>query len=150
MRQTATAQRMAPMWEPLTVLPSQIETNQGRSHWPELHLVSAIFEDALHCVLHNVGAHRGRKRREFLDACDWFWSDDRAWPFTFANACDLLEIDGPAVREMLRAYIAARHNASTSTERAARHWGRRMLRHGLTDGQLSPRQRLNLTMWDEV
>ena len=149
MRQTATAERAAPLWEPVMVLPSQVGTNHGRAHRPELHLVSAIFEDALHCVLNNVGARRGRKRREFLDACDWFWSNNQEWPFAFVNICDLLGIEGPAVRETLRTYIAAQHAADAAT-RPARHWGRRMLRHGTSDGQLSPRQRLALTMWDEV
>lgn len=152
MRQTATAQHLAPLWEPATVLPSQVGANDGRAHRPELHLVSAIFEDALHCVLHNVGARRGRKRREFLEACDWFWSDTREWPFAFGNICDLLGIEGSAVRETLRAYIGAQHNApgAWAGGRTARHWGRRMLRHVLPDGQLSPRQRLEITMWDEV
>lgn len=153
MSQTATAQNVAPMWELSTVLPSQVDTNDGRAHRPELHLVSAIFEDALHCVLRNVTARRGRKRREFLDACDWFWDDSHQWPFAFANICDLLGIDRPAVRETLRAYITAQHDAgrgSSAAGQPARHWGRRMLRRGLVDGQLSPLQRLDITMWDEV
>lgn len=155
MRQTATAPRIAPLWEPMTMLPSQVGSNHGRAHRPELFLVSAIFEDALHSVLHNVGARRGRKRREFLDACDWFWSDDSNWPFAFANVCDLLGIEAPAVREMLRAYIAAQHDAQRKAAgqpgagHPARHWGRRMLRHGF-EGSLSPHQRLEITQWDEV
>jgi len=150
MRQTATAQSVAPMWEPATLLPSQLGSNDGRTHRPELHLVSAIFEDALHCVLRNVDARRGRKRREFLDACDWFWSDADEWPFAFANVCDLLAIDRAAVREMLRAYIVAQHERLGLPAIPARHWGRRMLRHGPHDGQLSPCQRLEITRWDEV
>jgi hypothetical protein len=140
------------MWELATLLPSQVSTNHGRTHRPELHLVAAIFEDALHCVLRNVGAGRSRKRREFLDACDWFWSDDHDWPFAFANICDLLAIDGAAVRETLRAYIAAQHDQlGLRASHPARHWGRRMLRHGPCDGQLSPhQQRLEITGWDEV
>lgn len=151
MRQTATAQSVAPMWEPATLLPSQVSINDGRMHRPELHLVSAIFEDALYCVLRNVGAARGRKRREFLNACDWFWSDAQEWPFAFANICDLLAIDRAAVRETLRAYIVAQHDQlGLASSYPARHWGRRMLRHGPYDGQLSPRQRLEITRWDEV
>jgi hypothetical protein len=149
MRQTATAQQIAPMWEPATVLPSQVGVNHGPMHRPELHLVSAIFEDALHCVLRNVGARRGRKRREFLEACDWFWSDDNEWPFAFVNVCDLLSIERTAVRQTLRTYIITQHGPSHGPA-IARHWGRRMLRHGSMDGRLSPLQRLEITMWDEV
>ena len=149
MRQTATAPRVAPIWEPATVLPSQVGGNHGRAHRPELHLVSAIFEDALHCVLHNVSARSGRKRREFLDACDWFWSNTADWPFAFVNVCDLLGIEGPAVRETLRTYILGQH-AATASIHPTRHWGRRMLRHSPSGGQLSPHERLKLTGWDEV
>ena len=149
MRQTATAQQIAPMWEPATMLPSQVGVNHGRMHRPELHLVSAIFEDALHCVLRNVGARRGRKRREFLEACDWFWSDASEWPFAFVNVCDLLGIERTAVRQTLRRYITTQHGPSQSPG-IARHWGRRMLRNGSLDGRLSPLQRLEITMWDEV
>jgi hypothetical protein len=112
-------------------------------------LVSAIFEDALHCVLRNVGAQRGRKRREFLEACDWFWSDDSAWPFAFVNVCDLLGIEGTAVRETLRTHIMTQHGPS-QRPMVTRHWGRRMLRNGPAGDRLSSLQRLEITMWDEV
>ena len=148
MRQTATALSVAPFWEPATVLPSQLGGNHGRAHRPELHLVSAIFEDALHSVFQNVTARGGRKRREFLDACDWFWSEAQDWPFAFINVCDLLGIEGGAVRDTIRAYIVAQHDATAGT-RLARHWGRRMLRNG-SSGQVSSRERLAITGWDEV
>lgn len=149
MRQTATAPCVAPLWEPATMLPSQLGGSPGRAHRPELYLVSAIFEDALHSVFQNVSARRGRKRREFLDACDWFWSEAHDWPFAFVNVCDLLGIEGRAVRDTIRAYIVAQHNATASRD-PARHWGRRMLRNGPSGGQLSPRERLEITGWDEV
>jgi hypothetical protein len=149
MRQTATAVRLAPLWEPATVLPSQLDGNHGRAHRPELHLVSAIFEDALHCVFRNVSARRGRKRREFLDACDWFWSEAHDWPFAFVNVCDLLGIEGRAVRDTIRTYIVSQHKATASSH-PARHWGRRMLRNGASPDDLSPCERLKITGWDEV
>ncbi|HVO24006.1 MAG TPA: hypothetical protein VMW56_10295 [Candidatus Margulisiibacteriota bacterium] len=149
MRQTATASWVAPLWEPATVLPSQVGDNHGRAHRPELYLVSAIFEDALHSVFHNVRARRGRKRREFLDACDWFWSEAHEWPFAFVNVCDLLGIEGRTVRDTIRAYIVAQHDAAAGGH-PARHWGRRMLRKRSSDGQLSPCERLKITGWDEV
>jgi hypothetical protein len=148
MRQTATASCVAASWEPATLLPSQVSGNRG-AHRPELHLVSAIFEDALHSVFRNVSARRGRKRREFLDACDWFWSEADDWPFAFVNVCDLLGIEERAVRGTIRAYIVSQHEAAAGS-RPARHWGRRMLRNGPSEGQLSPRARLKITGWDEV
>ena len=148
MRQTATVQRIAPIWEPSTVLPSQLGFSNGRAHRPELHLVSAIFEDALHCVMHHGSARRGRKRREFLAACDWFWNEDSHWPFAFTNICDLLAIDGAAVRTTLRAHIVAQRSAAEA--QAARHWSRRALRRPADAPPMSPRQLYETTMWDEV
>ena len=153
MTQTAQAQALAPLWEPLAVLPSQVGSEGGRNQVPELHLVSAIFEEALHCILRNVTSHRGSKRREFLDACDWLWDSDRDWPFAFANVCDLLRLDGAAVRATLRAFIVAQRYApqdaavdrSSATERRAK----RVLR-GTAHKRQAARERFALVMWDEV
>ncbi len=154
MRQTAQAHASAPLWEPLAVLPSQLGGEGGRNQIPELHLVSAIFEEALHCIVHNVTARRGPQRREFLDACDWLWDARSDWPFAFANVCDLLGLDGTAVREALRAFIVAQrctpHNAMVARGSAAERWAKRMLRGTANRRQQAARERLALVMWDEV
>lgn len=72
-----------------------------RTHSPEARLVVAILEDAVQCVLDNVQAPPGPRRREFLQARAWFLDDRRDWPFAFANLCDVLNLDVRAVREHL-------------------------------------------------
>jgi len=83
------------------MLPSQLPVRGNYLNTPEMHLVAAIFEDAVNCVLRNVGVRRGPRWREFLSARDWILDDRRDWPFTFANICELLTLDPVAVRESL-------------------------------------------------
>jgi len=96
------AQNTSSLWEPAIVLPSQLEHANGYQRSPELRLVAAVLEDALQCVNRNVGVRNGRRWREFRDACRWFSEDNRNWPFSFRNICDLLGLDAHAVRERVR------------------------------------------------
>ena len=40
-------------------------------------------------------------RRAFTHAYNWVASDDRRWPYSFLNLCDLLDLPPPAVRSKL-------------------------------------------------
>ena len=92
--------------EPEILLPTQLPASSGNDHRPALELVAAMLEDALRCVLRNVDAQRGPKRRQFVEACNWFLDDRREWPFAFVNVCELLGIDAAAVRQTLRPFLA--------------------------------------------
>jgi hypothetical protein len=39
-----------------------------------------------------------------LDAEEWIYSDDRSWPFSFENVCDLLQINPAYLRHGLIAW----------------------------------------------
>jgi hypothetical protein len=45
--------------------------------------------------------------RRFREAYDWIASDDRDWPYSFANLCDLLQISAVALRGRVLAAGAA-------------------------------------------
>ena len=112
MRQSASAQSiLGGPWEPIVLLPSQLAKHRERSHSPELRLVVAMFEEALRCVISFADARRGRQRRDFLEARDWFLDDGREWPFGFVNVCDLLGLDPEAVRQSLRPLIGGERSA---------------------------------------
>ena len=66
---------------------------------PEMSLLSAVLEDALHCVRET---DRDLSRGPARDAYDWFDSEQRDSPFSFLNLCDLLGIDAAALRHRLR------------------------------------------------
>lgn len=101
MRRTARVHSIAPLWQPVAVLPSQLADRRNGLHSPEMRLVAAMFEDARRSVFRHADARRGPRRREFLAACDWLLDDSRDWPFAFANVCDLLGLDAAAVRQFL-------------------------------------------------
>ena len=66
---------------------------------PEIYLLSAVLEDALHCVRE---IDRDFSRGPARDAYDWFDSEQRDSPFSFLNLCDFLGIDAAALRHRLR------------------------------------------------
>jgi hypothetical protein len=81
--------------EPSIRLPSQIGATYPR-FVAELGLVAAILEEALRTVSRQAG--RLRQRRAAAEAYEWFFDEDRKWPFAFQNVCDLLGLDAQALR----------------------------------------------------
>jgi hypothetical protein len=109
MRQSVSAQSiLGGPWEPIVLLPSQLAKRSERAHSPEFRLVVAMFEEALRCVVSFADVQRGRQRRDFVEARDWFLDDGLDWPFGFVNVCDLLGLDAEAVRRSLRPLIGSR------------------------------------------
>ena len=101
MKPMSNARKVTPLWEPAVMLPAQMIDRRRLAQIPEVRLVTAMLDDAVRCIMCNVGARRGARRRQFLEARDWLWDDMRDWPFAFANVCDLLGLDATAVRERL-------------------------------------------------
>jgi len=66
---------------------------------PEISLVAAIFEDAVHCARRDGRAVTHRQKSE---ASEWIASERRDWPFAFVNVCDVLGMDAKVVRTRLR------------------------------------------------
>ena len=83
---------------PLHFLPGAPDT-------PERALMRAVLQRALDdlsgvfAVAMGLRA-RGRLRRETEE---WFLSDDEAWPFSFVNICQALNLDVGAIRRTLLA-----------------------------------------------
>jgi hypothetical protein len=92
--------------QPDTLLPSQyfaILRRKG-AHEPERRLVVAVLEDAVDCFQKHIHARDDKARRLFLDAEEWICSQDRSWPFSFENVCDLLQINPAYLRRGLIAW----------------------------------------------
>ena len=155
MKHLSSAFNTTPLWEPMFVLPSQLPLRGSYLNSPEMHLVAAIFEDAVHCVLRNVGIRRGRRWYEYLEARDWIMDDRRDWPFAFANICELLTLDITAVRESLRGVLAATHVKSDSSRDEPRReppgWNAPGDEHQLPgDADSSEHERFEVVGWDEA
>jgi hypothetical protein len=73
--------------QPSILLPSQIGATCPR-FVAELGLVAAILEEALRTVSRQAGSVGQWRARE--QTHQWFFDDDRQWPFAFRNVCDLV------------------------------------------------------------
>jgi hypothetical protein len=94
------------MFQPDVLLPSQFFAAM-RKRVPkeaEYRLVLAVLQDAIECYQKHLAAEDPKARELFEDAESWIASDDRSWPYSFVNICDLLNISPAYVREGLRAW----------------------------------------------
>jgi hypothetical protein len=154
MKYSTTGYNATPLWEPVFVLPSQLPLRGNYLNSPEMHLVAAIFEDAVHCVLRNTGIRRGRRWYEYLEARDWIMDDRRDWPFAFANVCELLTLDVTAVRESLRDVLADTHAKSNSARdqppQEPQGWDAPGNERQLPGNEDSEHERFEVVLWDEA
>jgi hypothetical protein len=123
MRSIRTAHKIAAFWEPSFVLPIQWKAKSAAEQRPEMRLATAIFEDAWQSVVRTASDRRGRQRREFREASDWFLDEGRSWPFAFLNVCELLAFDPNAVRQALRDHLAAQGQQERNHVRTIRDTG---------------------------
>ena len=93
----------AHLLQPDTLLPSQYFAALRRkgAHEPERRLVIAVLQDAVDCFQKHWAARDRKARQLYLDAEEWIGSDDRSWPFSFENVCDLLQINSEYLRRGL-------------------------------------------------
>ena len=96
----------AHLLQPDTLLPSQYFAALRRkgAHEPERRLVIAVLQDAVDCFQKHLHARDRKARQLYLDAEEWIGSDDRSWPFSFENVCDLLQINSEYLRCGLMAW----------------------------------------------
>jgi hypothetical protein len=73
----------------------------GSSDSPERELAAAVIGVAAHDLRTNRYARRGPRQRLYVRAYDWLTSDEREWPFSFVNLCEVLKLSPAAVREHL-------------------------------------------------
>ena len=60
---------------------------------PEEKLMFAVLTDAIECFQKYYGANAHRRRRLFTAAEAWISTKDYAWPYSFENICETLNID---------------------------------------------------------
>jgi len=61
----------------------------------------AVLEDAVDSYRKYALARDPREQACFLEAREWFFSDDRSWLFAFENICDVLEMNPDYLRSGL-------------------------------------------------
>ncbi len=66
-------------------------------------LAAAVLRLAFEDIQKHRGASEVRRRRAFREAYVWIASNERRWPFSFLNVCDMLELSPEALRRKLLA-----------------------------------------------
>ena len=116
MRDHIVSDTYAHLLQPDTLLPSQYFAALQRrgAHEPERRLAIAVLQDAVDCFQKHLSARDRKARQLFLDAEEWIVSDDRSWPFSFENICDLLQINPEYLRRGLAAWKSHRLSGGTA------------------------------------
>ena len=68
---------------------------------PEQRLMAAVLEDAMRELERPGGEWYGARARRRAEVQFWLASDDVAWPFSFVNVCEALDLDPREVRSSL-------------------------------------------------
>src|SRR6185295_2004975 len=112
MAENVVSDTFAHLLQPDTLLPSQYFATLRRkgAHEPERRLVIAVLQDAVDCFQKHLGARDRKARQLYQDAEEWICSDDRSWPFSFENVCDLLQINADYLRAGLLAWRERQHS----------------------------------------
>ena len=69
---------------------------------PEYLLAAAVLEDAIECFQKHCDARDNKTRKLYEDAAEWIASDDREWPFSYVNICEVLDLHPEYLRNGLR------------------------------------------------
>ncbi len=91
------------LFEPDILLPNQYFAafRRGRAVEGERRLMLAVLEDAVDSYRKYALARDPREQACFLEAREWFVSQDRSWLFAFENVCDVLEMNPDYLRSGL-------------------------------------------------
>lgn len=105
-REFALEERLAGLFQPDTLLPSQFfdRVRRRSEHDGERRLMIAVLEDAVDVYRKQVGARDPRGQQLFIEAEEWIEDTDRSWLFSFQNICDVLDIDSDYLRRGLHAW----------------------------------------------
>jgi hypothetical protein len=103
---TGPEERLAELFQPDTLMPSQyFDRLRRRTEYEgERRLLIAVLEDAVDVYRKQVAARDVRAQEMFREAEEWIENPDQTWLFSFANICDVLDLDAEYLRRGLRAW----------------------------------------------
>jgi len=93
---------------------------RSRAISAERALILAVLWQAADDLQKHRFARRRQQQRLYMEAYEWVASNDRQWPYSFVNLCELLQLSPEALREGLLGNAAvARPGGLASVEGAA-------------------------------
>lgn len=88
------------------ILPSQLIPNAPEARG-EKALMLAVLQDAVITYQKYAGSLTRRGRRLFAEVESYITDEDREWPYSFRNLCDVFDLDSDAVCEALHRRFAS-------------------------------------------
>ena len=86
----------------IDVTPALWESGRGNGPTtPEQRLMAAVLEDAVRELTQPKAGSRAASARRQKEITEWFASDDVAWPFSFVNVCEALDLAPDRLRARL-------------------------------------------------
>ena len=67
----------------------------------EAELAAAVLKLAFEDLQKHRGTTDARRKRAFRDAYVWVKSNERRWPFSFLNVCEMLDLSPQVLRAKL-------------------------------------------------
>ena len=94
------ADNTAKLFEPDALMPEQFFAGLGKEAGAmnERGLMLAILRDAVECFQKYALARDPQGEDLHRDAAEWIFSDEREWPFSFENICDVLGVSAEYIR----------------------------------------------------
>jgi len=109
-----------PLFQPDIMLPAQFGPRARRVVLDPSHrLMVAVFENALDIIQKHYAARDAKLRALFDETREWFFSDDREWPYAFLNVCEVLSLNAGYVRFGLQRWLDAHQANGAGRKRAA-------------------------------
>ena len=81
------------------LLPPQLVSGPYRT--PEQRLMAAVLEDAMRELVRPSEVWIGAAERQRAEVQAWVESDDVAWPFSFLNVCEALDLNPAHLRRRI-------------------------------------------------
>jgi len=87
--------------EPSRPVPFQELSQPSRAITPERALLLSVLWQAMIDLRKHRFARQRRHQRLYMEAYRWVGSDDRSWPYSFVNICEVLNLPPTSVRREL-------------------------------------------------
>ena len=126
------ADNTAKLFEPDALMPEQFFAGLGKEAGAtnERGLMLAILRDAVECYQKYALARDPQGEDLHRDAAEWIFSNDREWPFSFENICDVLGVSAEYVRVGLEPLRKRSPRKIRKSPRIVGLSGRRPASHG--------------------
>lgn len=113
------ADRFVNLFEPDTLLPAQYFAAFSREGGlvRERRLMLAVLQDAVECYQKYALARDPRGVELFRDASAWIESQEREWPFSYENICEVLGLNPEYIRKGLSKWRQQRGPIKKTTAR---------------------------------